>query len=172
MPKEPMTLYKLIVLYMLNRSALPLTRAQIDDCILEHDYISYLPLQQAIGQLQEAGMIETKVYHNRTQLFLTEEGSETIRFFYEQVPIKIRNEIDAYLKENAGLLRDTANVTAGYEKNKKGHYEVTLQILEKDEILSRITLGVPDEESAIDLCDRWQKKHEEIYQLLVKELLF
>ncbi|MCR5655229.1 MAG: DUF4364 family protein [Lachnospiraceae bacterium] len=172
MPKEPMTLYKLIVLYMLDRSGYPLTRAQIDDCVLEHEYTGYLPLQQALGELEDANMILMHRYHNRTQVSLTDEGTETIRFFLQEVPERIRKEIDEYLKENVGALREAINVTASYKINKKGHYDVTLTIKERDEVLSEIRLNVPDEESAIDLCDRWQEKHESVYQMLVKELLF
>lgn len=35
MTQDPLTLYKLIVLYMLNRVDFPLTKAQITDFILE-----------------------------------------------------------------------------------------------------------------------------------------
>lgn len=45
MNQEPLTLYKLIVLYMLNRVAFPLTKSQIGDFVLEHDYTNFLTLQ-------------------------------------------------------------------------------------------------------------------------------
>ena len=38
MTQDPLTLYKLIVLYMLNRVDFPLTKAQITDFILEKEY--------------------------------------------------------------------------------------------------------------------------------------
>ena len=45
MTSDPFTLYKLIVLYMLDRVDYPLTRTQIADFVLEKDYTSYLNLQ-------------------------------------------------------------------------------------------------------------------------------
>ena len=46
MNQEPLTLYKLIVLYLLNKVSFPLTMAQVSDLILEKEYTSYLTLQQ------------------------------------------------------------------------------------------------------------------------------
>ena len=85
MTQEPMTLYKLIILYMLDRATLPLTRAQIDDFILEKEYTNYLTLQQAIAELCEIQMISAQTFHNRTQLILTDEGRSTIQLFDKQI---------------------------------------------------------------------------------------
>ena len=48
MLQDPLTLYKLIVLYMLNRVNFPMTNAQVSDYILEKEYTNYLTLQQVI----------------------------------------------------------------------------------------------------------------------------
>ena len=42
-------LYKLIVLYMLNKVDFPLTNAQISEFILDEGYTTYFKLQQAIS---------------------------------------------------------------------------------------------------------------------------
>ncbi len=46
MLQDPLTLYKLIVLYMLDRVNFPMTNAQVSDYILEKEYTNYLTLQQ------------------------------------------------------------------------------------------------------------------------------
>lgn len=43
MLQDPLTLYKLIVLYMLDRVNFPLTKAQVCDFIQEKDYTNFLP---------------------------------------------------------------------------------------------------------------------------------
>ena len=57
MNQEPLTLYKLIVLYLLNKVSFPLTMAQVSDLVLEKEYTSYLTLQQGINELTQAGLI-------------------------------------------------------------------------------------------------------------------
>ena len=48
---EPLTLYKLIILYMLKKVAFPLTNAQISEFVLDQEYTTYFTLQQAISEL-------------------------------------------------------------------------------------------------------------------------
>ena len=42
-------LYKLIILYMLNKVDFPLTNSQISEFILDEGYTTYFNLQQAIS---------------------------------------------------------------------------------------------------------------------------
>ena len=50
--QELMTLYKLIILYMLARVDFPLTRIQINNFLLGREYTTnYLNIQQAMGEL-------------------------------------------------------------------------------------------------------------------------
>lgn len=170
MSQEPMTLYKLIVLYMLDRVSFPLTRAQIDNFILEKEYTNYLTLQQAIGELCDINLLSTRTIHNRTQLMLTDEGHTTLDFFRNNIPEAIKEEIDVYLKENSIALRNEVSVTGQYYKTTGGSYQATLTAMERGEVLMELTLNIPDEKTASAVCDHWQKKNEDIYAMLMKEL--
>lgn len=80
--QEPITLYKLIVLYMLERSGFPLTRTQVTDFLLNREYTTnFLNLQQAIGELIDDGLLSCVTARNRSYLGITDEGSETLNFF-------------------------------------------------------------------------------------------
>ena len=50
----PFTVYKLIVLYMLQNTENTLTNSQISEFILDREYTNYFHLQQAISELVEA----------------------------------------------------------------------------------------------------------------------
>lgn len=52
MTQDPLTLYKLIVLYMLNKVKFKLTYAQISEFILEKEYTNFLTLR---SHLRSAG---------------------------------------------------------------------------------------------------------------------
>ncbi|MBQ9863224.1 MAG: DUF4364 family protein [Lachnospiraceae bacterium] len=98
MTQDPITLYKLIVLYMLDRVNFPLTKAQVGDFILEKEYTTFLKLQQAISELTDADMVRAKSIRNRTHLEITEEGRQTLGFFENRISSSIREEIDNYFK--------------------------------------------------------------------------
>ena len=70
---EALKLYKLIILYMLNKVDFPLTTSQISEFILDQGYTTYFKLQQAIAELIESGFIREEATRSRTFYHLTEE---------------------------------------------------------------------------------------------------
>ena len=167
---DPLTLYKLIVLYMLNRVSFPLTAAQISDFILTREYTNFLTLQQVIRELTDTGLVDARTVRNRTQLLLTKDGKQTLDFFSQQISASIRQEIDEYLKENEIELRNEVSILAYYYKSTSGEYEAHLKAKEGNVTLVDLIISVPVEETAAAICDNWQKKNQEIYQYLIEQL--
>ncbi len=170
MTQEPLTLYKLIVLYMLNRVDFPLTSAQIGDFILEKEYTNFLTLQQAIFELTGAGLMTARTIGNRTHLLITPEGKNTLSFFENRISLTIKEEICAYLKENEMHLKDEVSISSEYYKSTAGEYNAHLIAWEKDVKLVELTLSVPTEASAAAICDNWQRKNQVVYQFLTEQL--
>ena len=156
MLQDPLTLYKLIVLYMLNRVSFPITTAQISDFILERDYMNFLTLQQVISELTEANMVSSKTVRNRTHLSITEEGRSTLNFFDNRVSDAIKEDINNYFLEKEYSLRNEVSVLGNYYKSTLGEYEAHLTVKEKGVRLVDITMSVPTEEIAAAICDNWQ----------------
>ena len=167
---DPLTLYKLIVLYMLNRVSFPLTAAQISDFILTREYTNFLTLQQVIRELTDTGLVDARTVRNRTQLLLTKDGKQTLDFFSQQISASIRQEIDESLKENEMELRNEVSILADYYKSTSGEYEAHLKAKEGNVTLVDLIISVPVEETAAAICDNWQKKNQEIYQYLIEQL--
>ena len=95
MNQDAITVYKLIVLYMLNRVNFKLTKTQVDDFILEKEYTNYLTLQQVIAELIDTSLIIAKTIRNRTLLSITDEGKNTLSFFKNRLSDAIKDDIDA-----------------------------------------------------------------------------
>ncbi|MCR4934053.1 MAG: DUF4364 family protein [Lachnospiraceae bacterium] len=170
MTQDPITLYKLIVLYMLDRVNFPLTKAQVGDFILEKEYTTFLKLQQAISELTDADMVRAKSIRNRTHLEITEEGRQTLGFFENRISSSIREEIDKYFKENEYELKNEVSVLSNYYKSTTGEYEANMIIREKNINLVNLTMSVPTEELAASICDKWETANQDVYNLLVEKL--
>lgn len=170
MTHDPLTLYKLIVLYMLDRVNFPLTKAQVGDFILEKEYTNFLTLQQAIAELIDADLVSAKSNRNRTHLVITDEGRATLSFFNNRISDTIKEEIDGFFTANAMEMRNEISILADYYKSVSGEYEAHLRAKEKDITVVEITLSVPDEDTAAAICANWQKKNQEIYQYLTSQL--
>ena len=170
MLQDPLTLYKLIILYMLDRVKFPITNAQISDYILEKEYTNFLTLQQVISELTEENLITAQSFSNRTHLHITDEGRETLHFFENRISDTIKEEIQQYCRENEFVLREQVSVLSDYYKSTSGEYAAHLTAKERGTNLVELTLSVPTKEVAEAICDNWQKKNQEIYQYLIKQL--
>ena len=167
---DPLTLYKLIVLYMLERVDFPLTKAQIGDFILEKEYTNFLTLQQAIGELTDAGLITAHSIRNRTHLSITKEGRETLNFFGNQLSSGIKEDVGEFFQKNEIQLRNEVSILSDYYKSTSGEYEAHLTAKDKGVNLVDITISVPSKETASTICDNWQRKNQDIYQYLISQL--
>lgn len=170
MIQDPHTLYKLIILYMLNRVSFPLTKSQVGDFVLEKEYTNFLTLQQVISELIDTGLITARSMRNRTHLAITEEGKETLNFFGNRVSDAIKKDIDNFFSEHEYALRNEVSVLSDYYKSTSGEYEAHLVAKDRGITLVDITLSVPVEEVASSICDNWQKKNQDIYKYLVENL--
>lgn len=63
---DTLTLYKLIILKMLDQADAPLTGAQITDFILEKEYTNYFTLQQVLSEMEETGLVLVSSSRNST----------------------------------------------------------------------------------------------------------
>ena len=167
---EPLTLYKLIVLYMLNRVNFPMTKSQVGDFILEKEYTNFLTLQQVISELIDSNLIHAETIRNRTHLSITEEGKSTLTFFRNRINPSVKNDIDTFFREHKMDLRNEISVVADYYKSTSGEFEAHLIVKDKGIDLINLTMSVPTEEMASAICDNWNQKNQEIYKYLTKEL--
>ncbi|MFI3238693.1 MAG: DUF4364 family protein [Lachnospiraceae bacterium] len=171
MIQDKLTLYKLIILYMLNQIDFPLTTSQISEFILEKGYTNYLSLQQSQNELIQANLVKTKTIRNRTLLYSTDEGNETLHFFGNRISDAIKADIAEFFKEKEIILRTEVSVSADYYKSTTGEYEVRMVARDRDTLLMDLTLSVPDSALALSICDNWEKRNQEIYQYLMEHLL-
>lgn len=164
------TLYKLIILYMLDRVSVPLTNAQISGFVLEQGYTTYFTLQQAFSELVEAGLLSRETIGSSSFYRLTKEGEKALGYFEGRISKAIRNDVIAYLAKNHLELKDKATVVSDYRMLESREYAVRCQVREKRSNLIDITLTVPTEEDAIRLAGNWKEKSQEIYQYVMTTL--
>ncbi|OYP45121.1 hypothetical protein CG709_03925, partial [Lachnotalea glycerini] len=129
---EPLTLYKLIVLYMLDKVSFPLTEAQITDFILGKEYTTYFSLRQAISELIDADLIKVESFRNSSHYHITEEGTNTLEYFGNKISASIVADIDEFLTTNQYSLLDEGSTTADYYKTTNNDYAVECKVKEKN----------------------------------------
>ena len=168
---EPFTLYKLIVLYMLQKVDFPLTTSQISSFILDRGYTTYFTLQSVLSELAESDLVRMEPIRNTSYYTITAPGEETLHYFQNRISPTIREDIDQYMLENKIQLRDEVSIISDYYRNTADEFSVHCIVKEKYANPIDLTITVTDDAQAKTVCNNWRRKCQEIYEFVMKELL-
>ena len=168
---EPMTLYKLMNLYMLHQVNFPLTNAQLSNFFLDREYTTYFTLQQALNELLDAGLVKKETMRNSSRYEITKEGEETLEFFGKNISPAIVSDMDEYLKQNRFRMRNEVGLISDFYKSTNQDYIVHCEVREGKAVLVNLDISVPDKEQAEIMCNHWKDRSPEIYAYVMKSLM-
>lgn len=168
---EPLTLYKLMILYLLKSVNYPLTNNQLSGFFLDYEYTTYFTLQQCISELVEARLMNAHSTKNVTRYEITKEGSDTLEFFQEDITPGAIADMNRFLKENKLRLRAESSTYTDYYEGNDGSFIVHTEVREENQLLFSLELSVPDKDSAELMCSKWAEKNSVIYGFIIKQLL-
>ena len=168
---EPMTLYKLMNLYMLHQVNFPLTNAQLSNFFLDREYTTYFTLQQALNELLDAGLVKKEAMRNSSRYEITKEGEETLEFFGKNISPAIVSDMDEYLKQNRFRMRNEVGLISDFYKSTNQDYIVHCEVREGKAVLVNLDISVPDKEQAEIMCNHWKDRSQEIYAYVMKSLM-
>lgn len=168
---EPFTIYKVAILYMLNRSGFPLTNMKISSFFLERDYTDYFRVQEALGGLEDAGLIRSAFTRSNAQYSITDEGRATLDLQMDKMTAGIAEDVRKFLSDNEAALRQENSMRADYYKTTGPDYAVRLQLLSGKKRELDLTLLVRSKKQAEAVCANWKNQNEEVYMYLMDILL-
>ena len=157
---DTLSLYKLIILKMLEQVEYPLTNSQITEFILDKEYTNYFTVQQALSEMDETGLVN-----------VTTKRNNTLEFFGNKISDAILTDIHNYLEEHKIAIREALSTTADYFVGNNGEYVVRCRVREQDSNLIDLTFQVPSKKQAESACSHWAEKSQNIYATIMKELL-
>lgn len=168
---EPFTIYKLTILYMLDKAGFPLTNTQISNFFLEQEYTDYFRVQEVIGDLVNADLINFESTHSNTQYTLTAAGRETLGFFKDKITDGIENDVKRFFEKNQLEFRQENFILADYYKTTNQNYDVRCQVRSDSTTVLDLTLAVTTKEQAEAICNNWKNSNEDVYAYLMDILL-
>lgn len=170
MSLEASTLYKLIVLYMLDKVDFPLTINQLSEFIIGKEYTNYFTLQQVIHELSESGLITINTIGTASYYQINNQGKETLGFFSNKISAPIIEELDAFLTENNYKFKSESAIMSDYYKSTNGDYIVHCQIKADSSPLIELNLSVSSQKIAEHMCMNWKNVSEDIYSYIIRQL--
>lgn len=168
---EPNTIYKLIILYMLEQVDFPLNNTKISNFFLDKDYTSYFTVQKVVNNLLDSELITSETTHSNTQYRITASGRETLSFFENKLSAAIRNDVTDYFFKNQIELKNDADILADYYKTTNQNYAVHCQLKQHNISVIDLTIAVKNAEMAEAICQNWKKQSESVYGYLMDLLV-
>ena len=170
---EGLFLYKLIILYMLDRiDEYMLTNNQLNDFILDKGYTNNpFNIRESLSELIDAGFIARNVIRDTTHYKITNSGEEALSYFESRLPIAIKQDILDYFKEQRINLKNESQIYSDYFFNENQEYTVECVIKERRDIVLDLKLSVPTKSLATSICDSWREKSTDVYSYLINELI-
>lgn len=168
---EPFTIYKMTILYMLDKVDFPLSNTQISNFFLEKDYTDYFRVQEVLSDLEDADLILAKTTHSNTQYSLTPAGRKTLAFFKDKITEGISSDVASFFETNRLRMKTENSIVCDYYKTTGGKYAVRCQILSDNTAVIDLTLSVSTKEQAESICANWKTQNHDVYAYLMDILM-
>lgn len=171
MTSASLKLYKLIILYFLNKTSQPMSNAIISDFILDNGYTDYFSIQQTLTSLTDDKMIKAEQTYTTCYYTITSAGQEMLELFITKLPDDTKFQIDNYMKDNMERILEDTTIHIDFTQVNSNEYLAKGSVIERGNVIMEMALSVPTEENAAKACKRFKEKSTEIYSFLVKTLL-
>ena len=175
---EAVAIYKLIILFMLDRAGGELAMPRISSFLIESGYANFETLLQTYNEIESNGFVEELQKGEKTFLRITSEGEETLGFFADQIPDGMKLEVRSYLRQVGREIANEESILGEYYRSTFGDYTVHLTIRERSQTAGgqaqpvlTVDLAVPNEEAARRAVQQWKERSGDIYSYLLSTLL-
>ena len=96
---EGLLLYKLIVLFMLDRTDYTMTNTLISNFIVDKGYTTMFNLHEALSEMISSDFISTDTIRDTIHYKITTQGEEALSYFENRLPYAIKEDILEYLSK-------------------------------------------------------------------------
>ena len=135
---------KLLVLYIMDRVAAPITFLQLFELALCDAGVDYFSLTQAVEHMVATGQLEKE----EDRYAITDKGRRNSQICESSLPYSVRLHCDENLVKVNDALRREAQVQARVADNEDGTAVLTLIFQDGDSPLLHLELLAPDRERA------------------------
>lgn len=167
---EGLFLYKLIVLYMLDRTSYTMTNTMLSNFIVGKEYTTVFNLHETLSELIDQNFISIDTIRDTIHYHITNSGEEALSLFENRLPYAIKQDILEYLAVEKINIRNESEIYADYFYNDINWYTVQCIIKDRKETLLDLKFDVPTKSQAETICNNWRSKSSSVYDYLIKEL--
>jgi len=157
---------KLLVLYIMARTAGPISFLQLLDLALCDAGVDYFSLTQAVNHMVETGQLSLEEEHYR----ITDKGRRNSEICESSLPYSVRMHCDENLVKVNETLRREAQIRTNVRDNEDGTCTLHLLLNDVTTPMLNVELLVPSRVQAAAMADRFRTDPAALYQTITRFL--
>ena len=161
---------KLIILFTAKEFGNPLTNPDLTKFILNNNEIDYFLLQHNIYELVKMEKMRVFKEFGKDFYAITDDGIETVGFFYMKIPYLVRKNILLDLEQQRVLSEPQTKIVADFEPS-ENEFTAGVKIIDNGQEQFSLNIIVPGREHAIAVCEYFEKNVADIYRDLNQKIM-
>ena len=163
---------KLLILYLINKMDLPLSRSRISDYFTENQFMDYYTVQETLAELVDSLYLDAAIDDNVTRYTVTGEGLQTLEFFEKHIPIPKRAKINQFIKENRrDIKREFEKTVIFFHNTVHNDFIIKCGVYDEDQMLMELSISVDTREQARMIETNWNKNAKTLYGDIIQTLV-
>ena len=161
---------KVLILYILNKIAKPITNNALYELVLAVQDMNYFYFQQFLLDLQETKYVICYTLDDETVYEITDVGKKALVLVEDLIPGIIKLKMEGNLKGNLNSIEERDSISAEYIPLSENEYKIKCKIVENNKNLFEVQLYAGSREQAKFIADNWQENAVSLYPQILKIL--
>ena len=159
---------KVLILFVTARSNYPLTGQEIYELCYQDDCLSYFDVCTAIPEMVRSGHLQ-EVEGGKYEI--TAKGREAGQLVEESIAFTVKQKAETAVQRYNRQLRRSSLVKTQVVTRETGECSVIMSLNDEVGPLMTLELQAPDSRNAVRLARLFESKAENVYSLVMMELL-
>ena len=159
---------KVLILFVAARASYPMTNQEIYELCYQDDCLSYFDVCTAIPEMVESGHLH-QVDEERYEI--TDKGRNDGKLTEDSIAYTVRQRAENAVARFNRQLRRSSFVKTQIIPRENGEQSVVMILDDEMGNLMTLELVAPDQRQAVRLGKLFEKKAENVYSLIMTELL-
>ena len=159
---------KVLILFVTARSNYPLTVQEIYELCYQDDCLSYFDVCTAVPEMVKSGHLQE---NGEGKFEITAKGKEAGELVEDSIAFTVKQKAEAAVQRYNRQLRRSSLVRTQVVNREDGSCVVIMSLNDEVGPLMTLELQAPDSRNAVRLAKLFENKAENVYSLVMMELL-
>ena len=159
---------KVLILYVAARSSYPMTTQEIYELCYQDDCLSYFDVCTAIPEMVRSGHLK-ELEEQRYEI--TEKGRQDGELTADSIAYSVKQRAENAVARFNRQIRRSSFIKTQISQREQGDFSVVMSLDDEMGNLMTLELMAPDQRQAVRLSKLFERKAEDVYSLIMMELL-